>query len=46
VFDTVLDLFSIQSTGFDKAGSFVRKRRAMTPDAERVAGPAAVQSRN
>ncbi len=25
VFDTVLDLFSIQSTQFDKAGSFIRK---------------------
>jgi lipid A ethanolaminephosphotransferase len=26
VFDTVLDLFSIQSTTFDKAGSFIKKR--------------------
>jgi len=26
VYDTVLDLFSIQSEGFDKAGSFIRKR--------------------
>ena len=26
VFDTVLDLFSIQSTAFDKAGSFIKKR--------------------
>jgi hypothetical protein len=25
VFDTVLDLFSIQATEFDKAGSFIRK---------------------
>jgi lipid A ethanolaminephosphotransferase len=25
VFDTVLDLFTIQATGFDRAGSFVRK---------------------
>jgi lipid A ethanolaminephosphotransferase len=26
VFDTVLDLFSIQSPGFEKTGSFIRKR--------------------
>ena len=26
VYDTVLDLFSIQSEGFDKAGSFIKKR--------------------
>lgn len=26
VYDTVLDLFSIQSAGFDKAGSFIKKR--------------------
>jgi hypothetical protein len=25
VFDTVLDLFSIQSTTFDRAGSFIKK---------------------
>jgi hypothetical protein len=29
VFDTVLDLFSIQSTTFDRAGSFIKK--ASTP---------------
>lgn len=26
VFDTVLDLFSIQSTEFDRAGSFIKRR--------------------
>ena len=46
VFDTVLDLFSIQSTGFDKAGSFVKKRGAMRPDDEPAAIPATGQSRN
>lgn len=35
VYDTVLDLFSIQSEGFDKAGSFVKK------EAERVASSSA-----
>ena len=28
VFDTVLDLFSIQSTEFDRAGSFIKRRTA------------------
>jgi lipid A ethanolaminephosphotransferase len=31
VFDTVLDLFSIQSKTFDKAGSFIKKSAAPVP---------------
>ena len=30
VFDTVLDLFSIESEGFDKEGSFIKKNRSET----------------
>ena len=32
VFDTVLDLFSIQSKTFDKAGSFIKKSAEAAPD--------------
>ena len=46
VFDTVLDLFSIQSTGFDKAGSFVKKRGSMRPVVEGAALPPTAQSRH
>ena len=37
VFDTVLDLFSIQTTAFDNNGSFIKKRTA-PPSAVSVAG--------
>ena len=46
VFDTVLDLFSIQSTGFDKAGASSRSAGSMQPDDKPAAIPAAGQSRN
>ena len=36
VFDTILDLFSIQSTMFDRAGSFIKRRAEPVPSSTRV----------
>jgi len=44
IFDTVLDLFSIQTTTFDRSGSFIKKQAGPDPSGPATSAPSAARN--
>jgi glucan phosphoethanolaminetransferase (alkaline phosphatase superfamily) len=44
IFDTVLDLLSIQTTTFDKSGSFIKKRVEPAPSPPATSPPGSIEN--